>query len=164
MKWYWKGKNFEKWLWESFFYKGLIDSLIFLVVQFCLSFDECNATDLLSKYSRILQEIFTGIFYPNWYIVNSHNNMYDISLHYPPKISWPIMNRKNKRNLKEKTWLGHRTQQNKCIYYTFAKQTFLGQPRVRGSPSGSAAATWGALSLKMLMESCLEPIWRQKRA
>ena len=29
---------------------------------------------LLSKYSWILQEIYTGIFYPNWYIVNINNN------------------------------------------------------------------------------------------
>ena len=46
-----------------------------VILKKCCCFDECNATDLLSKYSRILQEIYTGIFYPNWYIVNNHNNI-----------------------------------------------------------------------------------------
>ena len=69
-------------------------------------FDECNATDLLSKYSWILQEIYTGIFYPNWYIVNNHNN---IIYRYttPPRLLdqwiWKVKEvlRKNKKKLLE---------------------------------------------------------------
>ena len=115
-------------------------------------FDECNATDLLSK----LFTDFTGNI--RGFSIRTGTLLIIIIILYTVTLlpqDFLTNENENKRSLKEK-----QTETVRIIKYnyTLVKQTFLGRPRVRGRPSGSAAATLAALSRSTLTESCLEPI------
>ena len=118
----------------------------------CSYFDECNATDLLSKMFTDFTGNIRGFSIRTGTLLIIIIILYIVTL--LPQ-DFLTNENENKRSLKEK-----QTETVRIIKYnyTFLKQTFLGRPRVRGRPSGSAAATLAALSRSTLTESCLEPI------